>query len=353
MDLIDNLKQISSKIQNQASLIGTEEATKNALIMPVINALGYNVFDPTEVVPEFIADHGVKKGEKVDYAIIQDGKPMILIECKSCGAPLNLKHASQLFRYFSVTDARFAILTNGVNYQFFTDIESPNKMDDKPFFEFSMLDIDEKAVKQLKKFSKSNFELEDILSNASDLRYTKEIITLLEKEFEKPSEEFVRHFATQVISCKFMGSVKSQFEIIVGNACKEFIKNKVASRLKSALDSNTDSEIEEDEAPTERRDDKDSKIVTTEEEIEAYHTVKAILASSIDPKRVIMRDTQSYCGVLIDDNNRKPVCRLHFNASQKYIGLFDDGKNETRIPINEVHEIYQYSGQLIETAGRY
>ena len=320
--------------------------------MPVINALGYNVFDPTEVVPEFVADHGVRKGEKVDYAIFQDGKPMILIECKTCGSGLNLKHASQLFRYYSVTDARFAILTNGINYQFFTDIEAPNKMDDKPFFEFSMLEIDEKAVKQLKKFSKSSFELEDILSNASDLRYTKEVISLMEKEFEDPSDEFVRYFATQVISGKFMGSLKAQFEMIVGNACKEFIKKKVNLRLKTALDTNSESDDDLDEKP-EESDSKESKIETTEEETEAYHTVKAILASSIDPRRIIMRDTQSYCGVLIDDNNRKPVCRLHFNASQKYIGLFDEAKNETRIPIGDINEIYQHSDVLIETAGRY
>ena len=350
MDLIDNLMQIASRVEKQIEAISTEEATKNALVMPVINALGYNVFDPTEVIPEFTADHGVKKGEKVDYAIIKDGKPMILIECKSAGSTLNLKCTSQLFRYFSVTDARFAILTNGIQYLFFTDIESPNKMDEKPFFEFNILELDDRIIRQLKKFSKSNFELEDILSNASELKYVREIRNLIEKEFEDPSEEIVRLFATQVIQGKFMGAVKTQFKGIVSNAFREFIKDRVNDRIKSALDSGSTQMIEEEMDPAEARA---LKIDTTEEETEAFHIVKAILAKDFDPKRIVMRDTQSYCGVLMDDNNRKPICRLHFNASQKYIGLFDEEKNETREPIQDLNEIYQYSEKLIETAERY
>lgn len=268
MDLIDNLTQIASRIEKQSEIITTEEATKNALIMPVINALGYNVFDPTEVIPEFTADHGVKKGEKVDYAIMQDGKPMILIECKSYGSTLCLKHRSQLFRYFSVTDARFAILSNGIDYHFYTDIESPNKMDEKPFFKFSMLELDEKVVKQLKKFSKTNFELDDILSNASELRYTNEITSLIEKEFENPSEEFVRYFTTQVISGKFMGSIKTQFARIVSNAFREFIKDRVNTRIKTALDVNSNTEENSELLFEEPRE---SKNVTYRRASDYYH----------------------------------------------------------------------------------
>jgi predicted type IV restriction endonuclease len=138
MDLIDQLRGLSSRIATTKSLIQTEEATKNAMVMPFIQILGYNVFDPLEVTPELIADVGTKKGEKVDYAILKDGKPIILFECKKAGSDLHINHAGQLFRYFHVTAARFGVLTNGLVYRFFTDLEQPNKMDEKAFFEFSI-----------------------------------------------------------------------------------------------------------------------------------------------------------------------------------------------------------------------
>jgi len=119
MEILDTLNSLSEKIRQQTALIKTEEATKSAFVMPFINkVLGYDVFDPTEVIPEFICDVGTKKGEKIDYAIIKNGEIQILIECKKIGEPLNIKHASQLFRYFHVTTARISILTNGQVYKF-------------------------------------------------------------------------------------------------------------------------------------------------------------------------------------------------------------------------------------------
>src|SRR3954467_14919592 len=155
MDFIDQNRELSARIPKQLPHIHTEEATKNALIMPFISALGYNVFDPTEVTPELHADIGLKKGEKVDYAILKDGKPILLFECKWHGADLSKEHASQLYRYFSVTEARFSVLTNGIIYWFYTDLDASNKMDAKPFFEFNMLDFKESDIEQLKKFSKA------------------------------------------------------------------------------------------------------------------------------------------------------------------------------------------------------
>ena len=347
-DLINNLQQIASRAEKQLASITTEEATKNALIMPVINALGYNVFDPTEVVPEFTADHGVKKGEKVDYAIMRDGKPMILVECKAAGSALNLKHASQLFRYFSVTEARIEILTNWLDYLFFTDIEAPNKMDERPFFEFNILRIDEAGAAQLVKFSKATFDLENILSDASQLKYTKQIMALIEKEYENPSDELVRHFTLQVINGKFLPSVREQFTPLVKTAFREFIKARISSRLKSAFEG-MDDPTEADANESEPEDE----VVTTEDEREAFHIVRAILTKHVPAKRIAIRDTKSYCGVLLDDNNRKPLCRLHFNYSTKYLGVFDEAKNETRIPIESPDEIYQHEEKLVETLRNY
>jgi hypothetical protein len=176
MDFIDQIKAIAQQIQNLKAKIATEEATKSAFIMPFINALGYNVFNPIEVCPEFTADVPGLKGEKVDYAILQESQPIILIECKWCGENLeNPRHSSQLHRYFHATEAKFGVLTNGILYRFYTDIEKNNVMDEKPFFEFNLLDFNEFSVSELKHFSKLRFNPDELCDVARNLLYTKEI----------------------------------------------------------------------------------------------------------------------------------------------------------------------------------
>ena len=356
MDLIDHLSQIAARLPVHLEHLATEEATKNALVLPVINALGYNVFDPTEVVPEFIADVGTKKGEKVDYVIMRDGKPAILIECKAAGSRLSINHASQLFRYFTTTDARFAVLTNGIEYQFFTDIEAPNRMDQHPFFEFSMLSLEPRIVEEIKKFSKQAFDLGNILSNASELKYKKQIQGLFSRELETPSEEFVRFFTKQVYNGAFTTSVKQQFTKLVGDAFREFIRGRVHQRIQNALEGADASAPASGTAPPSTNGEKanaDDEIVTTPEEIEAFQIVRAILAKHVDPSRVVMRDTKSYCGVLLDDNNRKPLCRLRFNYSQKYLGIFDAQKVELKIAIGRTTDLFKHEAKLVETLGYY
>src|SRR5437016_2245422 len=235
MDFIEGLQTISSKISKQKNLIQTEEATKNAFVMPFIAALGYDVFDPAEVVPEFTADVGIKKGEKVDYAIKHDGKIIMLFECKCCNGSLDDSHSSQLYRYFSVTEARIAVLTDGIVYRFYTDIEEPNKIEPKPFMEFNMLDIQEPLVIELKRLTKQAFNLEAILTVASELKYTREIKRILHDQLNAPSEEFVRFLAVQVYSGKLTSAVREQFTGITKKAFAQFIHEPITERLRSAM----------------------------------------------------------------------------------------------------------------------
>ena len=200
MDFIEELRNLSTTITKDKDAIQTEEATKNACVMPFINLLGYNVFNPKEVVPEFTADVGTKQGEKVDYAIVKDDEVIMLIECKKYGEDLSNAHTSQLYRYFSVVHARIAVLTNGVLYRFYTDLEETHKMDTKPFLEFDMLDIQPPLVNELKRFTKSGFDLDATLTAASDLKYTKEIKQTMIEQLEAPSEDFVRFFLSYVYS---------------------------------------------------------------------------------------------------------------------------------------------------------
>ena len=251
MDLIDKIKELAARIPQQLEHIETEEATKNAFIMPFISTLGYDIFNPMEVIPEFTADIGTKKGEKVDYAIKKDDDIIILIECKWCGGDLHNDHTSQLYRYFSATEARFAILTNGIIYEFYSDIDEPNKMDSKPFFTFNMLSFQDHQVSELKKFTKSAFSLEDILTTASTLKYTSAIKKILEKELTAPSEPFVRFFASQIFDGRLTKAVIEQFTGIVKEARKQFINERINERIKSALSANDTQEQEEAQQPEE------------------------------------------------------------------------------------------------------
>ncbi|HEX9652700.1 MAG TPA: type I restriction endonuclease [bacterium] len=359
MDFTDKIQELAAKVPKQLSHITTEEATKSALVMPFINALGYNVFDPTEVVPEFTADIGIKKGEKVDYALFIDGKLIMLFECKWCSTNLNDVHSSQLFRYFSATDARIAVLTNGVIYRFYTDLEQPNRMDSKPFLEIDLLNLNESLLFELKKLGKSNFDLEEVISRASDLKYTREIKRILNDQLISPGDDFVRFLAAQVYSGKLTQSVREQFQEIVKKAFGQFISDKINDRLKSALSQEAAEasanemslSSEEEKAGGEARD---KEIDTTPEELEAYYIVKSILRETIDPARIVHRDTMSYFGVLLDDNNRKPICRLHLSGEKKkYLGLFDENKKEERIELQELNDIYKYASRLKSTVAAY
>ncbi len=354
MDLIERMREISNQAPRQLEYIKTEEATKNAFVMPFIQALGYNVFNPMEVVPEFTADIGTKKNEKVDYAIIQDGKPIILIEAKSATADLNEEHASQLFRYFSVTEARFGILTNGLEYRFHSDLEKSNQMDEKPFLIIDILNFDSRPVAQLKKFTKSAFDVDRILSSANELKYKREIRLLLESEYNQPTQEFVRHFTKPVYSGRLMESVIEEFTEIVRQAFREFVNDRIAIRLQSAIDSESSGQESDQEDANDVLADLDAKdgIETTEEEIEGFHVVKSILRECVDPSRITMRDVRSYCGILLDDNNRQPICRMHFNRSKKYLSLFHEPKEE-RVAIENVDGIYKYADQLKQAVSNY
>ncbi|MFA0241554.1 MULTISPECIES: type I restriction endonuclease [Vibrio] len=363
MDFIERLQGLSKKIVQVGATLETEEATKNALIMPFLHSvLGYDVFDPTEVVPEFNADTGTKKGEKVDYALLKDGEVQILIECKKFGEKLSTKHASQLFRYFSVTNARIAILTNGEVYEFYTDLDAPNKMDEKPFLTLNMSDLDEHIVPEVKKLTKSSFDVDSVVDAAGELKYLNQIKKVLQVQFKNPEEDFVKFFTSRVYDGVQTAKVKAQFLEITSKALKQFLNDSINDRLKSAIGTNEEVAIKaqapvqsvvDTEITLEQGEEDKPRVVTTEEETDGFNIVKAILRAKLDVSRITARDTQSYFGILLDDNNRKPLCRLHFNAKQKYIGITGEDKKETRHPIESLDDIYGLSDKLLDNAARF
>ena len=355
MDFIDRIRELGSRIPDRLQHIQTEEATKIAFVQPFIRALGYDVNDPTEVVPELTADIEEKKGEKVDYAIFKDGKPIILIECKWSGINLDKVDAGQLRRYFSVTESRLGVLTNGVAYRFFSDLEKPNIMDSKAFLELDLLDIKESLVEELKKFTRDSFDIDDILSTASELKYTREIKRILADQMIDPSDDFVKFFARQVYSGHMTQSAIQKFTDMTKRAFQQLISDRINERLQSALAGDPVTRIEDEadhaiESPSDEYVAEDNKIVkTTEEELEGYYIVKSILREVVPAERITIRDRLSYCTVLLDDNQRKLICRLWFNQAQKSLGILDLERNEERIRIEVLDDIYRYADQLKET----
>ena len=343
----ESLRAIAERVKSHSSTMATEEAVKTAVVLPFLRALGYDVFDPAEVVPEFTADAVGKKGEKVDYAIKIDNEIRILIECKPISVELEKKHLDQLYRYFSVTNAKFAILTNGRTFNFYTDLEAPNKLDSRPFFIFDVSDFNAGIVAELRKFEKGAFDVSAILATAERLKYTSGVKQIISKLIEDPSEDFVRMASTGVYEGRMTSQVREMFTGIVRAAFREVIMDTVKNRLSNAL-ADTEEVIERIDMPIEDEPD----VVTTDEEREGYMIIKAIVRDTIAAKRVVMRDQKSYCGILIDNNNRKPLARLWFNRSVKYIGLFD-GEAEERLIVDSLDKIYEYSDRLRATAKQY
>ena len=352
MSFVSKIVSISERTPDLLEHIQTEEATKNALIMPFIAALGWDVFNPKEVIPEFTADVGTKKGEKVDYAIRYNDEVVMLIECKKTDVELSSTEMSQLYRYFTTTNARIGVLTNGIQYRFFSDLDEPNKMDTIPFMEIDLNNIKENLLERLSKITKENFDLQNMLNAANELKYTNAIKGEIARVLDDPDDDFVKYFFYKVSApgARFAGSVKDFFPEIVRKAFKSFISDRISDRLRQALQSEVTPPTDEEEIP---EDGEKDGVVTTEQEIEGFHIVKAIVRDVMDPEKITYRDTKSYMGILYDDNNRKPICRLHFNFKQKYIGLVDEQKNETRMPIDNLNDIYNYEEQLKRTAKFY
>lgn len=352
MDFTEKIKQFAERVSVLKETVQTEEATKMSLIVPVFQILGYDVFNPLEFCPEYTADIGIKKGEKVDYAILENGQPNILIECKSCSEQLD-KHSSQLFRYFGTTPAKFGILTNGIIYRFYTDLEEANKMDLVPFLEIDMLSLKDSSIIELKKFCKENFDKEKIFSTAEELKYSSLIKSVLASEFESPSEDFVRFVLTNIYDGQKNQRIIEKFTPVVKRAFSSFINEIVNNKISSALSKEDSEEANDTNDRIPEVEEPVSKIVTTEEEIESLYIIRGMLAEIVDVNDIVHRDTESYFGILYKDNNRKPICRINLDKKNKQLFIPNENKKMERYYIDSLNDLYKYRSNLIEVVKRY
>lgn len=349
MELKEKLNELANRVETIRNSVETEEATKNSMIMPFFQLLGYDVFNPLEFVPEYTADVGIKKHEKVDYAIIVDNKPLILVECKSCHNGLD-KHASQLFRYFGTTEAKFGILTNGIIYKFYTDLENTNKMDSIPFLTIDITNLKDRDFIEINKFTKESIDVDGIMQSAENLKYGRLIKDWLKSEMETPSPDFVRVVLNNIYDGIKNQKVIDKFTPLVKRSIQQFIADSLNDKIKSAL--SKENAASEAEIVAEENAKKD-KINTTIEELEAYGIVKAILLKTVESNRIAYRDTESYFGILLDDNNRKWICRVYLDGKNKHIDTAGKAKKQIRHNIDSVDDIYNYADDIIESCKMY
>lgn len=353
MDFIDRVKAFSAVIPEKLESVKTEEATKNYLIMPFIQQiLGYDPFNPSELIPEYDANVGAAKKFKLDYAILQENKPIILIECKCYGVDMNHdKHYSQLFSYYAATNARIGVLTNGVIYQFFADLDKNNKMDRKPFLVIDLLNLKESDIKELSKLTKSAFDVGDVINSASELKYVGGIKALLREQLQSPDDEFTKFFFKELCPENvYTGKLKNDFLGFTLRGIKEFI----TEEMRNLLDDAVKPPKQEPEINLELNPDliEEKNTEFTEDEREAYYIIKGLLSQVVSsPARVTHRDTESYCNILLDNNSRKKIARLYFNnPKNKKIVIFlidaDGNEKSETFPINNLNEIYQYADKL-------
>ena len=218
-----------------------------------------------------------------------------------------------------------------------------------------MLDIQEPLVNELKRFTKPAFDLNETLTAASDLKYTKEIKQTMIEQLETPSEDLVRFFLSFVYNGVKTQTVVQQFTGIVKRALNQFLNEQINQRLQSAISKGEVAEesVEVEELEESIEEEVEPRIITTEEELEGFYTVKAIVREVVAADRIVHRDTQSYMSVLLDNSRRKIICRLHFNAARKYLGLVREAGKHERVEIASIDDIYNYADELKATALRY
>lgn len=341
----------------EADLLQTEEAAKHTLVLPFLQVLGYDPFDPETVVPEYTADFGIRAGEKVDYAIIQDGdlnNPILLIECKKVGDPLDRERASQLARYFTQTSARIGILTNGVEYKCYSDLDADNVMDETPFVSLSILELDSRDIAMLNHLAKGTFDVDEARTAASNLRYTDGMKAEFARLYTNPDEEFVRLMAGRVFNGRLTAARMGHFTDLTKVAFQSFVNDRLNSTLQRASDIANEPVLDDDDDTTEPEGEERRDVITTAEEIEAYEMVQTLLADMIEPERIVMRDTKSYCNILLDDNNRKIIARLYFNRkAAKHLGWVYGLNDTERDEISDVNDLAQFTDKMRERVAKF
>lgn len=370
----DDIQKLSVQVKERKEYITNEEMTKQALIIPFIQILGFDVFNPIEIRPEYSADFGIKKGEKVDYALFKENEPIIFIEAKSVNENLN-NHDAQLARYFNSTkEVKLAILTNGIEYKFFTDLNANNVMDDTPFLNINLLEIKESDIESLNKLRKENFDKDSLITYAEELVYTSTLNESLRRLFSNPSDDFVRFIVKDFSEMRITSNVIERFRPLVKKAISNAVLDIVSKGLyqqetltiKKEENINNDSVNRDDLSEIEIGNKVHKGIITTENELKGFNIVKDILEkNNRDISEINYKDTTNYFSVYLRNTTRW-IIRFNLDASKKNvmtklpveyakniclnkeIEQAPKGIGESRVYINSIDELYDLEKYLVD-----
>lgn len=350
MDFAEKLNAFVGRVKALKSKIKTEEATKTSMIMPFFNMLGYDVFNPLEFIPEYTADVGIKKGEKVDYAIVDKKQnPVILIEAKCCGENLN-KHGSQLFRYFAVTPAKFGILTNGIVYQFYTDLEAQNKMDKTPFLVVNLLSLKDDTVSDLQKFQKSEFDVNTIIAKATELKYSDKILQFFLNQIKNPDSDFISYVIANVYRGRKTQRIIDDFRPIVKRAFTHLLNEKVNERLQTAINAgDTLAEEKPEDSVTQHPAEEN----WSNEFLEGFFVIKSLIYYCAGDCVITRNTNGDELEITLENDKTKWICRLNFKEKIFYMNRPSNGKEYTKRQIRSLDDIYPYKNQLCEIVQKF
>jgi len=348
MEFADKLKEFCNRVKAIRTKIKTEEATKTSLIMPFFSLLGYDVFNPLEFVPEYTADVGIKKGEKVDYAIVDKKQnPLILIEAKYCDENLG-KHGGQLFRYFATTSAKFGILTNGIIYQFYTDLEEQNKMDKTPFLTINLLSLKESTIPYIQKFEKASFNVAAVTGKANELRYSDNIRQFLLKQLSAPDDSFIAYVMSDIYKGRKTQRVIEDFRPLVKRAFAQIVNDKAGEKLKSAID--TESADETQEKNVAPKPQPVAPALPKMDRLEAFFMIKAFLYDSLNGKSLKYTDADKQLEISLDDESGNWLCRIDYETNLFYINLQSGDKEYIKRQFRSLSDVYSFKNLLCQAA---
>lgn len=313
---IDNFK-----LNDAIELCSNEAQTRKFLIEPFFLMLNYVSND---LIPEYNADFGDRISQKIDYAILLNKKDTILVEAKKHNSKLTDKEAGQLNGYFSNTkNSKIAILTNGIEYKFYSDVVEPNIIDSKPFFTFNITSYTENDLEELIKFDKRFIKVIDIVKNAQEIVFVESFENAFFKELVAPSKDLMKIIhKNMTFSTKFNEETIGKMINLVNSSFLKCMYDK-----KVQLESLSNSQ----------------GVITTDLEIQAYHTIRTILIQNkkIPKERVGYRDFKGFFNISIDDSSKKVICKLVTNGGKMKIFIGDNEYN-----LEHIDDILKYKNEL-------
>ncbi|WP_053432833.1 type I restriction endonuclease [Sporosarcina globispora] len=295
MNLRETLEMLNKVVNDNRDLIKNEESTKQFLILPFLRGLGYDTYSPQEVTPEFTVDFH-KKNEKVDYAISINGEPKIFLEAKSIQSRIS-KNAPQLSRYFSTfPSVRLGVLTNGIEYHFFTDLTNANIMDSKPFFIFNITNFKEEDFNHLVNFSKNLYDYESVKTLAESLMYSESFKSVIKEIFENPNDDFIRF----VIKERFKFKVTQQFINTARPLMQKCIQEALTEMISEKFDVPVQSQSKQEVAADIDLKQENKKVYYSDEELrslgtfEEFEGVKVVLPRPEAYKKLLKIPAEEY-----------------------------------------------------------